>query len=215
MKRRSSKGTSYSEKTIISDLILAPNTTVLKFFKENKDGENRNYTGSTNPIESKLGGAFKGFFAMFFAPGYKNLVIKPSTYNILEAYSSIRNSGMVTLKRTETIVHECMLTDILPEAPILFLPEDAAPVGSPTVTGFKPPVSAVLPNPTGVTVLGSNQLIQLFPETLIFKQGEKLDLDITFLNNLAIPSELSGGYIFRMGLKTSVFAEQAKKVAKG
>jgi hypothetical protein len=71
---------------------------------------------------------------MFFAPGYKNLSIKPSTYNIIEAYSIIRNAGIVILKRTETIVHECMLSDILPEAPILFLPEDAAPAATPPAT---------------------------------------------------------------------------------
>lgn len=214
MKRRSKNGTLYSEKTIVSDLILAPGQSQLKFFKENKDGENRNYTGSTNPIESKLGGAFTSLFGMFFAPGYKNLVIKPSTYNIIEAYSIIRNSGMVTLKRTETIVHECMLTDILPEAPLLFLPEDSAPIATPTATGFKPPISASLPNPQGLSVLGSNQLFQTFPETLVFRQGEKLDLDVSFLNNITIPLELTGGYIFRMGFKTSVFAEKGKAVTK-
>lgn len=213
MKRITSKGTQYSKKTIISDLTLKPGDTVLKFFKENKDGEVRNYTGSTNPIESKLGGAFEGFFAMFFAPGYKSLTIKPSTYNVIEAYSVMRNSGMVTLKRTETIVHECMLTDILPEAPMLFLPEDSAPIATPTVTGFKPAINVALPNPQGVTILGSNQLIQLFPETLVFKQGEKLDLEISFLNSIQIPAELTGGYILRMGLKTSVFSEKGKKAA--
>ncbi len=214
MKRKSKNGTLYSEKTIVSDLILLPGSSNLKFFKENKDGENRNYTGSTNPIESKLGGAFTSFYAMFFAPGYKNLVIKPSTYNILEAYSIIRNAGMVVLKRAETIVHECMLSDILPEAPILFLPEDSAPVATPTVTGFRPPISAALPNPQGLSVLGSNQLFQVFPETLNFRQGEKLDIDVSFLNNIVVPAELTGGYIFRMGLKTSVFAEKGKPAAK-
>lgn len=212
-KRVTKKGTLYSEKTIVSDLTLVPGQTLLKFFKENKEGEVRNYTGSTNPIESKLGGAFKSFYAMFFAPGYKNLSIKPSTYNIIEAYSIIRNAGIVILKRTETIVHECMLSDILPEAPILFLPEDAAPAATPTATGFKPPIAAALPNPQGLTVMGSNQLLQTFPETLIFKQGEKLDLEISFLNNIQIPAELTGGYILRMGLKTSVFAEKSKKAA--
>lgn len=214
MKRRTKNGTLYSEKTIVSDLILNPGNSQLKFFKENKDGENRNYTGSTNPIESKLGGAFTSLFAMFFAPGYKNLVIKPSTYNVLEAYSTLRNSGMITIKRTETVVHECMLTDILPEAPLLFLPEDSAPITSPTVSGFKPPISASLPNPQGLSVLGSNQLFQTFPETLVFRQGEKLDLDITFLNNIVVPPELTGGYILRMGFKTSVFAEKGKTAAK-
>lgn len=212
MKRLTKKGTSYSDKTIVSDLILSPGQTQLRFFKESKDGENRNYTGSTNPIESQLGGAFQSFSAQFFAPGYKNLIIKPSTYNIVEAYSIIRNSGIVTFKRTEIIVHECMLSEILPEAPMLFLPEDSAPIGTPTVTGFKPAITAALPIPMSYSK--SSALIQYFPETLIFRQGEKMDLDISFLNNISVPAELSGGYIFRMALKTSVFAEKSKTAAK-
>ncbi|MCB1176354.1 MAG: hypothetical protein KDK36_02135 [Leptospiraceae bacterium] len=202
MKRARKDGRLFHYKVVASKMTLVAGAGRVSFFKKGEaKASDRNYDNETNPVTNGNGGRIIGITADFHAPSNGVIQVRPSTINILDGYAKLRNCGMLELKIGSDVVHQDLLSTILPAPPIVFNSERA---GTNAIDAYIPPSVGMERPSQSNWILRSSQLMIPFQKALPVAPSESLELELSFMSDVTIPDTLAG-YILEMRLISEVY----------
>ncbi|MEM7182119.1 MAG: hypothetical protein AAF518_14470 [Spirochaetota bacterium] len=196
-------GTPYTEKQFKCIIPLTEGLSPVNLFTGKVTGEIVNFSGSENPFTSQYGGRVKEFGLHFAAQGGKAIQIGSGNIGVLDSYNQLVQFGEVELKRGPDTVDEIALNQLLPQAPMIFLPDDATtgtvPVDTPYV---KPPMMPMTYDPQSHVILKKSYK----NNPLRYENGTALEMKINFMGGWSIPADLTG-YQLHGYLNCEIFHE--------
>lgn len=210
---------SYIKKVLVSSHIFAGNETIITMFDRSEDAKDRNYKSESNPFDSAQGGKAIVMKADLLGPKYGSIQIGHSNANVLNAIAKVRNAGIITLKLGKDVIHEDVMSNLLPPVPILFKAEYTDNTAIPPIVTLPektliPPPYAVLPQGQSTWIKKSLQVIIPFEPSIFVKSAEQFAVEISFLGGVAT-SDFAAivGYILKLELNSMILTVDKKLAA--
>lgn len=196
--------------TYYSSIILGENISGGTFFAKSEASSERNYEGENNPSAS---GSMRlmGIYAKLIGPNNGPISIDVTQTNVIEEITALINSGTITVKVAEDIVHKDVLGNLLPDLSAMIIKglDDTGTTGE-NEGRF---LSAVIPAHTqSAWMKRSNQLLIPFEKPLPIHTGENLRIE--WASKGYAGTALLNGYKFRMFACSEVHTT-ATRVARG